>query len=209
MKTMTTHKKLLSLTALTAVLGASFVGVQNANAQAQQDLNATAQFQVALVTSLVSDMDFGTIGVTNPTPDPASSALLATDGSITYTNDFQGSGSGVIGQVDITAGSTGTDIDIFCDTTITLDSGATPGNTIDVTGIGFDFNSATTGAPSTACNGATATAAATNQVSSFNANINLGGTLDASTISGGLDQEALYDSTGANGAAAVVRVAYK
>ena len=211
MKTMTTHKKLLSLTALTAVLGASLLGVQNAHAEATANVEVNAAFLTALELGNITDMDFGTVGVSAALP-AAATVLLSTDGNLTESGGiFQPAATGTPGSIQITAGSAGTNVDIFCDSSATLAaSGST--STIDVNGIGFDFagNEGGTAGGNT-CAGGTSSDSVAGSVSDISSDdtLTFGATLDGSTANSFDDQDTHSTSNTGNGGVPIqVTVAY-
>ena len=151
MKNMTTNKKLLSLTALTAVLGASFVGVQDANAQAV-DVQATAKFLETITLTSTADMDFSTIEVTGALNDGANLITMRTDGSISYAGNTSGIGTGTAGLVTIDGGADSETVEVYCSTSVKLSEG-NDNSTIELNSIGFDIDTGTTTKGGTDCAG--------------------------------------------------------
>ena len=76
-------------------------------------------------------MAFGVIEFTG-VPAGTDTASLGTDGSITYANNFSGSGTGTAGSIDITTGTVGQTVEVFCDATASMtDAGGINPVTVD------------------------------------------------------------------------------
>lgn len=142
--TMNFNKKLLSISALTAALVG---GVGTAHAQV--DVDASADFLEALVINNVNDMEFNTIEQSAAIAG-GDLATLNTDGTIVYAGNFTGTGVGVAGEVQVTAGSNGSTVDVFCEDTAVL-TNAGGGSSVNVTGVSVDIQTGTATAGADAC----------------------------------------------------------
>jgi len=144
---------------------------------ATTNIDAVAEFLTAITLGNEQNMDFATVEF-SAAPAAGSTASLGTDGNIAYAGVFSGLGTGTAGSVDITAGTNGQTVEVFCDQTATMTDGS--GASIDVAGIEVVAEGGE-GAYGTgsACNG-TGGAAATNLV------LNVG-TLDTFVFGGQVD----------------------
>lgn len=141
-------------------------------------IEATANFLNAITLANEVDMDFATVEFA-AAPAGGDTASLGTDASITYAGNFSGAGTGTAGEVEITTGTVGQTVEIFCDATATLTNGA--GADIDVLGIEATFTPGAYGTGS-ACNGVAGAAATTRVLAGGGADVILfGGELDGAT----------------------------
>lgn len=148
-----------------------------AHAQNTTNINAAAVFSDGVTVGNEADMDFSIIDV-GSAPGIGDTVSIGTDGNIVYGGTFGGLGVGTAGNVDITVGTNGLTVEVFCDQTATLTNGA--GASIDVVGVETTPENATAGyGGGGACNGV-AGAAASSLV------LNLG-TLDSFKFGGQLD----------------------
>lgn len=141
------------------------------------NIDATAEFQTALTLANEVDMDFGVVEF-SAAPAGGDTASLGTDGTVAYAGNFSGAGTGIAGEVEITTGTVGATVEIFCEATGTLTR--TGGGSINVVGIEVAF---TAGAfnSGTDCTGL-GTAATTRVLAGGGADvILLGGQLDGAT----------------------------
>ncbi|MCH2547456.1 MAG: hypothetical protein MK052_07595 [Alphaproteobacteria bacterium] len=174
---MNTTRKLTVLLALGAAAIPATVYAASTN------IDATAEFRGAITLGNEVDMDFGTIEY-SAAPAAGDTIALGTNGAITSGGNFSGPATGTAGSVDVTAGSDGVVVEIFCDATATM--AETGGGTIDVTSIevATEGNEAAAGSAN-ACQGmSTAATTMTLDISGGSADrIVLGGTIDGSTAS--------------------------
>lgn len=123
-------------------------------------------------------MDFATIEF-SAAPGAGDTASLGTNGAIGYAGNFAGVGTGTAGEVEITTGTVGETVEIFCDAGATLTDGA--GASIDVVGVEVAFAAGAFGTGS-GCNGVGGAAATTRVLAGGGADvILLGGQLDGTT----------------------------
>lgn len=141
-------------------------------------VDANASFLAALTLTKNTDMEFNTIE-TAAAPAGGDTAVLGTDANIVYAGNFSGAGTGTEGNVDITTGTDGATLDIFCETSGTLTDGA--GSSIDVNAVEIVMETGVAGGSGTACAGL-ATAALTPVLNlTTNNTILMGGTIDGAT----------------------------
>lgn len=142
-----------------ALATAAAIAVPSVVIAATTNIDATANFLAAITLGNEVDMDFDVIEFA-AAPAAGDNADLGTDGSIAYAANFSGPGTGTAGSVDVTAGTDGNTVEVFCDTTATMTDGA--GASIDVVSIeaAAEGAEAAFGAAS-ACNGIAGAAATT------------------------------------------------
>lgn len=99
---------------------------------ATTNIDAVAVFLDAITLGNEVDMDFDTVEF-SAAPAGGDTASLGTDGAIVYAGNFSGGGTGVAGSVDVTGGTDGQTLEVFCDTTATMTDGG--GASIDVVSI--------------------------------------------------------------------------
>mgnify|MGYP003667721774 CR=1 FL=1 len=149
--------------------------------------DARVEFRQVLTLGNEVDMDFGTIFVAG-TPGAGDTVNMGTNGLISYTGGFSGSGTGTAGKVDITAGTNSQTVNVFCDASATMTNGA--GASINVTAIEtVAEGSETSFGSGNACNGMGSVAA------SIVLNI---GTLDTFVFGGRIDGATATSFTGGN-----------
>ncbi len=149
---------------------------------ATTNIDATATFLGAITLGNEVDMDFDTIEF-SAAPAGGDTASLGTNGNITYAGNFSGAGTGIAGEVEVTAGTVGQTVEIFCDATATLAEAG--GGTIDAVGIEVDFGAGSAYGSGSGCNGVAGAAADTLVLAGGGADvILLGGQIDGGTAAG-------------------------
>jgi len=142
-------------------------------------IEATAQFLNAIVLGNEVDMDFDLIEF-SAAPAGGDTASLGTNGNIAYAGNFTGAGTGIAGEVEVTTGTVGQVVEIFCDSSGVLTDGA--GASINVTNIEVDFGAGSAFGGGAACNGVAGAAADTLTLAGGGADVVLfGGRLDGAT----------------------------
>ena len=166
-----------------AALALALIWPASARAQNSTTIESVATFSDGVQVGNEADIDFDNIEYT-AAPGPGDTVSIGTNGNITYAGTFSGFGTGTAGNVDVTVGTDGLTIEVFCDQTATLTDGA--GGSINITGIEAAAENAT-GAYGAggACNGV-AGAAATNLVLTLGVldSFKFGGQLDGTTAAG-------------------------
>ncbi len=156
-----------------------FISPITAALAATTNIEATAQFLGAITLGNEVDMDFDTIEF-SAAPAGGDTASLGTNGAITYAGNFSGGGTGIAGEVEITAGTVGQVVEIFCDSSAVLTR--TGGGSINAVGIEVDFGAGSAYNSGADCNGVAGAAADTLTLAGGGADvILLGGQLDGST----------------------------
>lgn len=156
-----------------------FVFPVSASIAATTNIDVTAQFLGAITLGNEVDMDFGTIEY-SAAPAGGDTASLGTNGAITYAGNFSGGGTGVAGEVEVTAGTVGQTVEIFCDSTATLTR--VGGGSINAVGVEVDFGAGSAFNGGADCNGVAGAAADTLVLAGGGADvILLGAQLDGST----------------------------
>ena len=163
-----------------AVLAVSalIAGGATAAYAATVQVDANANFRAAIALFKNTDMEFNTIE-TAAAPAGGDTAVLATDAGIDYTGNFSGAGTGTEGNVDITAGTDGATIDIFCETSGTLTDGA--GSSIDVVSTEVVMETGVGPGAGSACAGLATAAVSPVLNLTTNNTILMGGTIDGAT----------------------------
>ena len=123
-------------------------------------------------------MEFNTIE-TAAAPAGGDTAVLGTDANIVYAGNFSGAGTGTEGNIDITTGTDGATLDIFCETSGTLTDGA--GSSIDVNAVEIVMETGVAGGAGTACAGLATAALSPVLDLATNNTILMGGTIDGAT----------------------------
>ena len=145
---------------------------------ATTSIDVTAQFLNAITLANEVNMDFATVEF-SAAPAGGDTATLGTNGTITYAGNFSGAGTGTAGEVEITGGTVGQTVEIFCDVSATL--ARTGGGTINADDIRVSFTAGAPGAGS-ACNGVAGAAATTRVLAGGGADVILfGGRLNGAT----------------------------
>lgn len=173
----TTLKKYTGALAITALIAGGATAAYAVTVQ----VDANANFLAALTLNKVSDMEFNTIE-TAAAPAGGDLARLGTDATITYAGNFSGAGTGTEGNVDITTGTDGATIDVFCETSGTLTDGAT--SAIDVTLTEVVMETGVAPQTATACAGLGSAAISPVLDLATNNTILMGGVIDGATAAG-------------------------
>lgn len=154
-----------------------------AHAQSSTTIESVATFSDGVQVGNEADIDFSNIEYA-AAPGVGDTVSIGTNGNIAYAGTFSGFGTGTAGNVDVTVGTDGLTIEVFCDQSATLTDGG--GGSIDLTGIEAAAENAT-GAYGAggACNGV-AGAAATSLVLTLGVldSFKFGGQLDGTTAAG-------------------------
>jgi hypothetical protein len=143
---------------------------------ASENIDAVTTFNSGVTLGNELDMDFNAINY-GAAPGVGDTVSLGTNGTIIYAGTFTGGGTGTAGRVDVTAGTNGQVVEVFCDTTATLSNGL--GGTIDAALEVTPENATGVYGAGLPCNGVSGAAA-----SSFTLNV---GTLDTFVFGGQLD----------------------
>lgn len=143
---------------------------------ASENVDAAATFSTGVTLGNELNMDFNAINY-GGAPVAGDLVSLGTNGTIVYAGAFTGAGTGTAGRVDVTAGTNGQVVEVFCDTTATLSNGA--GGTIMVSLEVTPENATGAYGAGMPCNGVSGAAA-----NSFTLNV---GTLDTFVFGGQLD----------------------
>lgn len=152
-------------------------------AQNSTTIESVAVFTDGVLVGNEADIDFQSIEF-SAIPGAGDTVSIGTDGNIVYAGNFNGFGVGTPGNVDVTVGTNGLTVEVFCDTTATLTDGA--GASIDLIGIEAAAENAAAGyGAGSACNGV-AGAAATTLVLNLGVldSFKFGGQLDGATAAG-------------------------
>jgi hypothetical protein len=165
----TNLKKLLLLTSAIAV--AMPLAVATA---ATTNIDAVAKFVEAITLGNEVDMDFGQIEFSGA-PGAGDTVTLTTAGGVTYAGVFDGGGAGTAGSVEVTVGTVGETVDVFCDNTATMTR--TGGGSIGVDNIQVNV-----GAGAVACQGIGS--AATTRVLAGGDVFTFGGRINGATAAG-------------------------
>ncbi len=192
-------KKILGTAAIFSALAGGM-----STAHAMVDVDVTADFLTALVMAKVNDMAYGVVELGAPI-NVGDTAQLNTDGTIVYAGNFTGIGTGTAGAVDITAGTDGRVVDVFCDATAGL-TNATGASSINVTGVGFDIETGTA-TVGTACVDQVTPAGNFVLTVATNNTILLGGLLDGGTAAAFV--QAPHATTNPGGSPITVDVQYQ
>lgn len=161
----------------------AFMAPRAALAQNSTTIDAVAIFTDGVLVGNEADIDFSNIEF-SVAPGAGDTVSIGTNGNIVYAGNFGGLGTGTAGNVDVTFGTNGLTVEVFCDTTATLTNGA--GASIDLVGIETAAENATGGpGAGNPCNGVAGAAAAslvlnTGVLDSFK----FGGQLDGATAAG-------------------------
>lgn len=169
-----TMKKYTSALAVTALIAGGATVAYAATVQ----VDANANFLAALTLVKNTDMEFNTIE-TAAAPAGGDTAVLGTDANIVYAGNFSGAGTGTEGNIDITTGTDGATLDIFCETSGTLTDGA--GSSIDVNAVEIVMETGVAGGAGTACAGLATAALSPVLDLATNNTILMGGTIDGAT----------------------------
>lgn len=172
-----TMKKYTSALAVTALIAGGATAAYAATVQ----VDANANFLAALTLVKNTDMEFNTIE-TAAAPAGGDTAVLGTDANIVYAGNFSGAGTGTEGNIDITTGTDGATLDIFCETSGTLTDGA--GSSIDVNAVEIVMETGVAGGAGTPCAGLATAALSPVLDLATNNTILMGGTIDGATATG-------------------------
>lgn len=162
------------------------------------NIDVTAQFRQAIALN-ATDMDFTNSGadyISFSTPLAGTDTVqLGTDGSIAYNGSFSGPATGVPGTVEVTAGTNGETIEIFCDSTATMGDGSGEEISLNVK-VAEEGATGTYAAAGSVCNGIAGAAATSLVLSATDDTFFFGGEIDGSTASAGFAGGTYSTATG-------------
>ena len=196
----TTIKKYTGALAVSALIAGGATAAYAVTVQ----VDANANFLAALALTKNTDMEFNTIE-TAAAPAGGDTAALGTDATITYAGNFSGAGTGTEGNVDVTAGTDGATIDIFCETSGTLTDGA--GSSIDVVSTEVVMETGVAAGAGNACAGLGVAAVSPVLNLATNNTILMGGTIDGATAAAFVN--AAHSTTNAGGDPVQLDVQYQ
>lgn len=173
----TTFKKYTGALAVSALIAGGATAAYAVTVQ----VHANANFRAALTLSKIADMEFNTIE-TAAAPAAGDLANLGTDDAITYAANFSGAGTGTAGEVDITTGTDGATIDVFCETSGILTNGAT--SSIQVNNVEVVMETGVATGTGTACAGLATAALSPVLNLTTNNTVLMGGRIDGATAAG-------------------------
>ena len=195
------HKKLTLALAAVGVVALPL----SVNA-ASTTLNATATFLTA-ITLNATDMDFGNAELSG-NAGAGDTIVMDTTGARTCNGNFSCTGNGTAGDVQVTAGSDGNTVQVYCSATAVLSDGT---NTIQVNNI--TVNDELNGGVGT-CNGLSGASGTVQSSMVLNTTagtadqFKFGGTIDGNVVSGTVGA-GTYNTTNSGGSAITVEVFYQ
>lgn len=190
-------------TKILMLAGAAVVALPVAVIAAPTSVESTATFRAAVSLQTNNALEFSIVDYASPTVTGADTVVLNPQtGAATYNGQFSaGTGAAVApGEVEILT-SSADPASVYCSTSATLTDGG--GNTIGVTGVNF-YN----GTSVVACAGTGTGAGSFTLTAGGGDLIQIGGTLDGATASGGTIVPANYSTANAGGSAIQVDVIY-
>lgn len=146
-------KYIRTMTGLAVVFSASLA------LAASENIDAVAEFETGISVGNEQHMAFNIVNY-SAAPGAGDLVSLGTNGAITYGGaNFSGLGTGTPGRVDVTTGTNGLTVEVYCDTSATLSDGAagrinaislevSPENSLGAYGTGQPCNGIS-GAPAT------------------------------------------------------------
>jgi len=174
MKNTFKFKKYTSALAISALVAGGATAAYAVTVQ----VHANANFRAALTLNKVADMEFNVIE-TAAAPAAGDLARLGTDDTITYAVNFTGAGTGTAGKVDITTGTDGATIDVFCETSGILTNGA--GSSISVNAVEVVMETGVAPQTGIACQGLATPAFSPVLNLATNNTVLMGGIIDGAT----------------------------